>query len=156
SRRLAIIDRITSPAIAGEWSWLSGMRDEKRNEFIESTYNRIRVFLQHEVLRLILGQQLRTIDFNNVLSGRKILLVNLAQQNVIPKDFQQLLGTLLVNELLTAAFARPQDRRTPFYLFLDEFSNFVTKDICEVLDAGRKFGLHLILAHQHLHQLKQR
>src|SRR5262249_47572151 len=42
-----------------------------------------------------------------------------------------------------------------FYLFVDEFSNFVTKDMCEILDAGRKFGLHLILAHQHLHQLKQ-
>jgi hypothetical protein len=29
----------------------------------------------------------------------------------------------------------------------------VTKDICEILDGGRKFGLHLILAHQHLKQL---
>jgi len=155
-QRLAIVDRISSPMIAGEWQWLSEMRDDKRNEFIESSYNRVRVFLQHEVLRLILGQQRRTIDFTSVLGERKILLVNLAQQNVIPKDFQHLLGTLLVNELLTAAFARPQGQRTPFYLFIDEFGNFVTKDMCEILDAGRKFGLHLILAHQHLDQLKQK
>jgi hypothetical protein len=155
-KRQAIIKQISNPAIAGEWQWLSGLRDDKRNEFIESSYNRVRIFLQHEVLRLILGQYNHTIDFPAVLSERKILLVNLAQQNVIPKDFQHLLGTLLVNELLTAAFARPQGRRTPFYLFIDEFSNFVTKDMCEILDAGRKFGLHLILAHQHLHQLKEK
>ena len=63
-----------------------------------------------------------------------------------------------MNELLTAAFSRPEGeaKRNPFYLFIDEFQNFVTKDICEILDGGRKFGLHLILAHQHLNQLKQK
>ena len=155
-QRLVIASRISNPAIAGEWQWISEMKDQFRNELIESSYNRIRVFLQHEVLRLILGQHRRTIDFSSILDGQKIVLVNLAQQNVIPKDFQHMLGTLLVNELLTAAFARPQGQRTPFYLFVDEFSNFVTKDMCEILDAGRKFGLHLILAHQHLHQLKEK
>jgi type IV secretory pathway TraG/TraD family ATPase VirD4 len=61
-----------------------------------------------------------------------------------------------VNELITAAFARRPDERTPFYLFLDEFQHLVTKDMCEILDGGRKFGLHLILAHQHLNQLKEK
>jgi hypothetical protein len=37
---------------------------------------------------------------------------------------------------------------------IDEFAHFVTKDMCEILDGGRKFGLHPILAHQHLNQLK--
>jgi TraM recognition site of TraD and TraG len=41
-------------------------------------------------------------------------------------------------------------------VFIDEFSHFVTKDACEILDGGRKFGLHLTLAHQHLGQLKEK
>lgn len=104
----------------------------------------------------MLGQHTNTLDFGTVLAGRKILLVNLAKQNVISEDNQHLLGTLLVNELLTAAFARPQKARIPFFCFIDEFQHFVTKDICEILDGGRKFDLHLILAHQHLNQLKRK
>jgi len=38
---------------------------------------------------------------------------------------------------------------------MDEFQHFVTKDMCEILDGGRKFGLHLILAPT-FHQLKEK
>ena len=72
------------------------------------------------------------------------------------EDNQHLLGTLLVNELVTAAFARPQNQRTPFYAFIDEFQHFVTKDTCEILDGRAQVWLHLTLAHQHLHQLKEK
>ncbi len=154
--RDGIMQRISNPQIRSEWEWIASMKADKREERLESTFNRIREFVGHEMLRLILGQYTNTIDFADVLEGRKILLVNLAKQNTISEDNQHLLGTLLVNELLTAAFARRSGQRTPFYLFLDEFQHFVTKDMCEILDGGRKFGLHLILAHQHLSQLKEK
>jgi hypothetical protein len=67
-----------------------------------------------------------------------------------------MLGTLLVKELMTAAFGRRPQERTPFLVFIGEFSHFVTKDACEILDGGRKFGLHLILAHQHLGELREK
>ncbi len=154
--RDGLVGRLTNPQIRSEWEWIAAMKGDKREERLESTFNRIREFVGHEILRLIVGQQTNTIDFAEVLSGRKILLVNLARQNTISEDNQHLLGTLLVNELITAAFARRPKERTPFYLFLDEFQHFVTKDMCEILDGGRKFGLHLILAHQHLNQLKEK
>ena len=152
--RAGLIGRLTNPQIRNEWEWIAAMKGDKREERLESTFNRIREFVGHEILRLIVGQYTNTIDFGEVLQDRKILLVNLAKQNTISEDNQHLLGTLLVNELITAAFARRAGERTPFYLFLDEFQHFVTKDMCEILDGGRKFGLHLILAHQHLNQLK--
>lgn len=152
--RDGLIRHIKDPQIKGEWEWISRQKDERREEKLESTFNKIREFVQHDILRLVVGQYTNTLDFPDVMAGRKILLVNLAKQNVISEDNQRLLGTLLVNELLTAAFARPAGARTPFYLVLDEFQHFVTKDMCEILDGGRKFGLHLILAHQHLSQLK--
>jgi len=130
--RDGIMQRINNPQIKSEWDWIASMKGEKREERLESTFNRIREFVGHEMLRLILGQYTNTIDFGGVLAGRKILLVNLSKQNTISEDNQHLLGTLLVNELLTAAFARRSGERTPFYLFLDEFQHFVTKDMCEV------------------------
>lgn len=154
--RTAITNRIGNPRIRAEWEWLTAMKVDRREERIESTLNRIKPFVQHELIRPILGQYTHTLDFPSILDDRKILLVNLAKQNVISEDNQHLLGTLIVNELLTAAFARPRGQRTPFFAFIDEFQHFVTKDMCEILDGGRKFGLHLILAHQHLHQLKEK
>ena len=152
--RDGLIRRIKNPQIRGEWEWISRQKDERREEKLESTFNKIREFVQHEILQLVVGQHTNTLDFADVVSGRKILLVNLAKQNTISEDNQKMLGTLVVNELITAAFARPEKHRSPFFLVLDEFQHFVTKDMCEILDGGRKFGLHLILAHQHLEQLK--
>lgn len=152
--RQAIIQKIKSPRIRAEWEWFSSIRDRDRNEFTESSFNRLQPFVIHDVIRQILGRQDRTLDFSEVLHGQKIVLINLAKQSTIPDDYQHLLGTLIVNEILTSAFARPQGQRTPFFLAVDEFAHFVTKDMCEILDGGRKFGLHLILAHQHLNQLK--
>ena len=152
--RDAIISRIADPRIKAEWEWIASLRPEKREERLESCFSRIRLFVTHELLRLIVGQYRRTLDFSSVLGGGKIFLVNLARQNAISEDDQHMLGTLLVNEILTAAFGRPKNKRPPFYLFIDEFQHFTTKDMCEILDGGRKFGLHLILAHQHLNQTK--
>jgi len=154
--RAAICGRIPNPRIRAEWDWLESMKIEKREERIESTLNRIKPFFEHEIVRPILGQHTNTLDFLAMLRDRKIFLVNLAKQNSISEDNQHLLGTLLVNELVTAAFARRPQDRTPFFLVVDEFSHFVTKDTCEILDGGRKFGLHLILAHQHLAQLREK
>jgi hypothetical protein len=152
--RDAITRQVREPRVRAEWEWFGSLRDRERNEFTESSFNRLQPFVVHETVRRILGQRSSTLDFSSILSGRKILLVNLAKQNTIPEDYQHLIGTLIVNEILTAAFARRPEERTPFYLFIDEFQHFVTKDMCEILDGGRKFGLHLVLAHQHLNQLK--
>ncbi len=154
--RAAITARISNPRIRAEWECLEAMKLDRREERIESTLNRIKPFVEHEVIRPMLGQYTKTLDFPSVLSEKKILLVNLARQNVISEDNQHLLGTLLVNELLSAGFAPRPHERQPFFVFIDEFSHFVTKDACEILDGGRKFGLHFTLAHQHLGQLREK
>src|SRR6266852_9514541 len=125
--RAAITARIANPRIRGEWEWLEQMKLDRREEKIESTLNRIKPFVEHEVIRPMLGQYTNTLDFPGILAARKILLVNLARQNVISEDNQNLLGTLIVNELLTAAFSRPAEERVPHYLAIDEFSRFTNK-----------------------------
>jgi hypothetical protein len=59
-----------------------------------------------------------------------------------------------VNDFFLKARSRPAGSR-PFYLYIDECSLFINEDIGRILDEARKFGLHLILAHQHLEQLKK-
>ena len=55
-----------------------------------------------------------------------------------------------------AAFSRsdiPQEKRTPFYLYIDEFQNFATESFLVILSEARKYGLSLIMAHQTLSQI---
>ena len=41
----------------------------------------------------------------------------------------------------------------PFFLYLDEFQNFTTLMLANMMSELRKFGAGLVLAHQYLHQL---
>jgi DNA helicase HerA-like ATPase len=47
--------------------------------------------------------------------------------------------------------------RTPVCLIVDEFHNFLSHSTAETLDQfGRKFGLFMVLAHQHIQQITDR
>jgi len=156
--RDAIVRRIQNPDIRAEWEWVMGpnFRRPGKDDPLESAFNRIREFTSNELIRQMLGQYTNTLDIPSVLRDRKILLVNLDARNSMGEGNRHLMGTLLVNELMAAAFARKEGRRTPFFVAIDEFQHFATKDVCEILDGGRKYGLHLILAHQLLHQLEEK
>jgi hypothetical protein len=46
-----------------------------------------------------------------------------------------------------------QSERRNFYLYIDEFQNFITPSMVSILSGARKYALGLILAHQDLRQL---
>src|SRR5581483_7700137 len=63
----------------------------------------------------------------------------------------------LVNEFFECARRRQKDPLgrdpKPYYLYMDEFQNFVSLDIADMLDQVRKFGLFTVLSHQRFGQL---
>jgi hypothetical protein len=119
-------------------------------------FNRVREFVSNEIIRLILGQYVHTLDVRSVVRDHKILLGSFDARNTMGENNRRLPGTLLNNEVLAAAFARKRGQRSDYYLVIDECPNYVSRDVAEILDGGRKYGLHVILAHQHLHQFKER
>jgi len=104
-------------------------------------------------LERIFGQTEHALDLRQVLDQGAVLLVNLGSQQ-ISRDAARLLGTLLVYDLFLTALERPLGAR-PFYLYIDECYDFVNEDVGLILDRCRQFGLHAVLAHQHLSQLKK-
>jgi hypothetical protein len=50
----------------------------------------------------------------------------------------------------------PESERKPLYLYVDEVHNFLTPSFADILSEARKYGLSLILAHQHLEQLDEK
>lgn len=138
-----------------QWDEFNAQPEREFRDQFSSTSNRLLEFLGAPVIRRIVGQQERVIDFRQAMDEGKIILVNLSTGGrLLSGDNARLLGSLLVNDLFQKAVGRPAGSR-PFYVYIDECSLFMNEDIGRILDEARKFGLHLILSHQHLAQLKR-
>ena len=122
---------------------------------ISPLLTRLDTFLRPKIIRNILSQK-QGLDFNEVINERKILLVKLSQ-GLIGEANSYLLGTLILAKIYQVAQARqllPKDERPPFYIYLDEFQNFITPSINAILSGARKYGIGLVLAHQDLNQIR--
>ncbi len=89
------------------------------------------------------------------MNKSKILIINLSKGQVGEVN-SNLLGLIAVSKLQMAAFSRatlPENERRDFYLYIDEFQNYVTDSIATILAEARKYKLNLIMAHQYIGQL---
>ncbi len=114
-------------------------------------------FVENEIMRNIIGQAKSGINFREVMDKQKILLINLAKGK-IGETNSNLLGLIAVSKLQMAALGRSdmaEDQRKDFYLYIDEFQNFITDSISIILSEARKYKLNLIMAHQFVAQLVQ-
>lgn len=116
---------------------------------------RLDTFLRPRLIRYMVNQRRDKLDFRRMMDERKIFLAKLAQ-GAIGEENAYLLGTLLVTKFHQMALGRqnaPEAERTPFFLYIDEFHNFITPSVAAILSGARKFGLGLVLSHQELRQV---
>ncbi len=112
-------------------------------------------FVTNSTMRNIIGQPKSAFQVREVMDQGKILLVNLSKGKIGDVN-AQLLGLIFVNKVNMAALSRadtPQKDRRRFYLYVDEFQNFVTDAFATILSEARKYELGLIMAHQYIGQL---
>jgi len=127
-----------------------------RAEAISPIQNKVGAFLSHPLLQKILTNPEKPLSLRRIMDEGKILLVNLAKGS-IGEDTSNLLGSLLISRFDLAALSRaniPEDERSDYTLYLDEFHNFTTQSLVLMLSELRKYRLSLILAHQYLTQLE--
>ena len=126
-----------------------------RAEAIAPIQNKVGAFLTNPLLNRILTQTKSAFDLRRVMDDGKILLVNLAKGKV-GEDASSLLGALIVTKIGLASLSRAdiqEERRRDFYLYIDEFQNFATLSLANMLSELRKYRVNMILAHQYLTQL---
>ena len=119
---------------------------------------RLDTFLRPKLIRYMVAQKENRFDLGAVMNEGNIFLAKLAQ-GAIGEENAYLLGTLLVSKFQQLAMSRQQTAvalRRNFYLYIDEFHNFVTPSMAAILSGARKYRLGLILAHQELQQLASR
>ncbi len=112
-------------------------------------------FLANDLLRPIISQQKSAFHFREAMDAGKIILVKLSKGKIGDRN-ADLLGMICVNKILMAALGRadmPEEERRDFYLYIDEFQNFLTESIGIILSEARKYRLSLTIAHQFIGQL---
>ncbi|MBS1586023.1 MAG: type IV secretion system DNA-binding domain-containing protein [Bacteroidetes bacterium] len=115
---------------------------------------RLDAFLRPKLIRNMVVQQ-KGLDFENLMDTKKVVLIKLSQ-GLIGTENSYLLGTFFVSKIYQAALARQaksKAERSDFFLYIDEFQNFITPSMSGILSGARKYHLGLILAHQDMQQL---
>jgi len=112
-------------------------------------------FVANDLMRPIIGQQKSTFNFRQLMDEGKIFLINLSKGKLGDTN-AFLLGMVLVGKVLMSSLSRAdveESQRKDFYLYIDEFQNFITDSISVILSEARKYRLNLTLSHQYISQL---
>lgn len=154
--RQKIIANLKDPVIKAFWVHeYEAWQDKFRNEAIAPIQNKVGQFLSTSIIRNVVGQQKSTINIFDMMNEGKIFLVNVSKGR-IGEDNSALLGGMIITKIQLAAMERvriPEDERKDFYLYVDEFQNFVTDAFAGILSEARKYRLNLTVAHQYTAQL---
>lgn len=154
--RQKIISNLKDPVIKAFWVHeYEAWQDKFRNEAIAPIQNKVGQFLSTSIIRNVVGQSKSTINIFDMMNEGKIFLVNVSKGR-IGEDNSGLLGGMIITKIQLAAMERvriPEESRRDFYLYVDEFQNFVTDAFAGILSEARKYRLNLTVAHQYTAQL---
>lgn len=154
--RKRIVDNVKDPMVKAFWiEEFANYAEKYRTEAVAPIQNKVGQFLSSAVIRNIVGQPKSTIDLRDIMDNQKILLLDLSKGKV-GEDNSSLLGAMIITKLQLAALSRvdiPEADRKDFYLYVDEFQNFVTDSFATILSEARKYRLNLIMGHQYIGQL---
>lgn len=149
--RKQIVETLKDPVLIQFWKKeFNSMGSFQRTEMISPITNKLGSFLTSHMTRNILGQKRSTFDFTDIMNNKKILLCNLSKGK-LGGDKSAFFGALVTAKIQIAALQRArisEEKRTDFYLYIDEFQNFATPSFTEIMSEARKFRLFAILAHQ--------
>lgn len=106
-----------------------------------------------EQLRKTLGGGTNALRFSETVDTDTVTLVDLAMPE-LGTPAARIAGTFILMKLWNAVLSRRQQDRLHL-LVVDESALFQTNPMTRMLAEGRKFGLSLVLCHQHTGQLSQ-
>ncbi len=154
--RQDVLKYVEDPVVRNFWTVeFASWNDKFQAEAVAPVLNKVGAFTANPIVRNIIGQPKSSFNIRQIMDERKILVVNLSR-GLIGEDNAALLGALLVTKIQLGAMSRadiPQDQRSPFYLYVDEFQNFATESFATILSEARKYGLNLTVANQYIAQM---
>lgn len=151
-RKVARAVRSVNPRLARELeSELAGNSSSDFAEvlaWVNSKFDRV---LRSPAMRAIFGSGYEAINVQDVMDRGEVLLIDLAAPR-IGQDQAAFVGMVWIMEHALAMASRTRWQR-PHLLVVDEGQLFQAGGLPELLAEGRKFGIGVLLSHQHMGQL---
>ena len=152
------VQKVKNPIVRTFWeNQMAQTGQREKQEMIPYFAAKFGQFTTNALIRNIVGQTKSAFDIADCMNNGKIILMNLSK-GLIGDINSQLLGMIIVNKIQVAAMRRQRQdatERKDFFLYIDEFQNFVTQSIESILSEARKYRLGLVLAHQYIDQLEK-
>jgi hypothetical protein len=150
--RNQLLPQLTHERVRAYFTQEFPRRDGTIHQWVAPVLNKISGLIFDADLRLMLAGG-STLNFRTVLDRKLVVLVHLPK-GILGERPSALVAAFVVAQIQKAALARADSRwRPPHYLYLDEFQNYTTDNIQDILSESRKYNLSLTLAHQYLDQL---
>lgn len=157
--RNRVLEYITNPHIKSFWQVeFDKYSPALKSEAIAPILNKTGLFLTSITLRNIVGQKTRTFRMQEIIDQGKILIANLSKGK-LGESASSLLGSMLITSIQLASLHRSgieENKRKPFYLYVDEMHSFLSLSFADILAEARKYKLSLFLAHQYIDQLHEK
>jgi hypothetical protein len=153
--RADFLDSVSDPNLL--YYWQKGFPNLGGNRSIGPILTRLEMFLAQRPIARMVAQPTNKLDFGEIMDSGKILLAKLSE-GLLGHENCYLLGALLVSKFQQLAMARQAkriDTRRDFWVYIDEFANFITPSMAEILSGARKYRIGLTLAHHTLQQLQR-
>ena len=153
------IRNVKNPIIAAWWNkTYKKMGDREKAEIIPFIQAKFGPFTTSTYVRNIIGQPKSAFNFGEAMQEGKIILCKLAK-GLVGEDNSKLIGRMIAMQIKLAALKRAsieEKDRKPFFLYVDEFQNYVSQSFESILSEARKYRLGLTIAHQYMDQLHQK
>jgi hypothetical protein len=137
--RKEFLSTVSDPEIL--FYWQEAFPQLTGNKSIGPVLTRLDEFLSRKPIRHMVSQRENRVDFADILNSGRILLVRLPQ-GLIGRENGALLGSFVTAKLQMAAMSRqqfPAAERRDFWCYMDEFQNFITPSMSEILAGARKY-----------------
>ena len=117
--------------------------------------NKVGAFLAHPAIRRFLIDNPEEVSLRKCMDEGKVVLIDISK-GMLGADVSNIIGAFLLNAIMSAGFSRidtVENARKVFHVYLDEFHNYTTPSVVNMLSEIRKWRISLTLAHQYLFQL---
>ena len=126
--------------------FFSRFTPSQQQERLESTWNILQYFLGDSLVSRFFDTRTSTFQVQGLMQRGQSLFCSLP----LGKNLKgcQLIGTFLATKFQRAAYRRPADNRSPYYLYIDEFHEFADEDFAKAAATLRQYKLRMVNAHQ--------
>lgn len=152
-RRKYLVSQLKNTKTAAQWSMLNSYSESDFIEYVSPVARRLYTLLSSPIIEKSFGLTENCIEFSNAMDEGEILLFNLADTKYFDPISAQLFGLLTITSLFSQSKLRNNTK--PFYLYIDEAHRYLAgSSLAQIFEECRKYGLHIILLHQNLGQLR--